>query len=175
MNILHLTDFHYSNEQKYLATQERLVDSLIKSIKKNDKVIDFVFFTGDLVYSGKNKNDFFAAKDLIITKVCKELDINESCFIICPGNHDVYRGQEIDGIGKIIDEISDNEKLDEFVIKQEKKSLIASLENLNHYFEFQKDFVHPNLEFRYLHSKSKDPNLILIDLHQKHIVGSQIV
>lgn len=140
MNILHITDFHYSDEDKYQAQQKRLVDSFIQSVKETKSKIDFVFFTGDLVFSGKNLNDFYEVRKLFIDRICDELSICKTNVFICPGNHDVYRGQEIEGINKIINDLADNDQVNDFVIKQNKKSLKASLENLANYDKFQEDF-----------------------------------
>ena len=62
MRILHLTDLHFSGEEKYHFDQNNLRDSLIKSLAQDPK-IDFVFFTGDLVFSGKSPQDFIDAKN----------------------------------------------------------------------------------------------------------------
>ena len=140
MNILHITDFHYSKETKYQAAQLRLIDSFIDSLGKIKTKIDYVFFTGDLVFSGESIEDFYAVKKLFIDRICQELKLSINEILLCPGNHDVFRGQEIDGIHTIINNLIDNNQVDDFVLKQDKKSLKASLENLANYNSFQSDF-----------------------------------
>jgi predicted MPP superfamily phosphohydrolase len=46
MNILHLTDFHYSTKGK---DPSKIVKAIIEKIKEENRQIDFIFFTGDLV------------------------------------------------------------------------------------------------------------------------------
>ena len=140
MNVLHITDFHYSSDEKYKSQQLRLIDSIIGSLKQSETKIDSVFFTGDLVYSGESLQDFYDAKKIFLDKICDALNIIPSNIYICPGNHDVYRGQELDGINKIINDLGDNNKVDDFVTKQNKRLLKASLENLANYNKFQLDF-----------------------------------
>ncbi len=52
MNILHLTDFHYSERGK---NPTKLVQAITAKIKEERIHIDFVFFTGDIVDIGDEK------------------------------------------------------------------------------------------------------------------------
>ena len=146
MNILHITDFHYSSNSKNEAPQNRVIASFIENLKSSESKIDFIFFTGDLVFSGENIDDFYQIKKIFIDKICEELEIDSKNVIICPGNHDVFRGQEMAGLDKIIKELHTNNEIDEFVLKQDKKSLKASLENLENYNKFQEDFYKEHIE-----------------------------
>lgn len=146
MIFLHITDFHFSKETKFQAEQIRLVDSFIDILRKNNVKVDCVFFTGDLVYSGENLQDFFDAKSIFLDKISNQLNIDSSNVFICPGNHDVFRNQELDGINMIVQDLSDNDQVNDFVTKQNKKSLIASLENLVNYNAFQNDFYKTHIE-----------------------------
>jgi len=146
MNILHITDFHYSNEVKHQSVQLRIIDTFIQSIKDEKRKIDFVFFTGDLVFKGDDIVDFNTAKQIFLDRICHELNVERTNVMICPGNHDVHRGQEIDGINKIINDLGDNNEIDDFVLKQDKKSLKASLENLANYNTFQQEFYKIHIE-----------------------------
>nr|WP_315153815.1 metallophosphoesterase [uncultured Flavobacterium sp.] len=140
IKILHLTDFHFSNEKRTIPIQNRLVDAMIKSLEKEKGEIDFLFFTGDLVNSGKSYDDFIDAKTILIDRVSEFLNIRKSNIIICAGNHDVNRGRELDDIKDSINKIKENKELDQYVLKQEGKSLIASLENFDNYLKFQREF-----------------------------------
>jgi len=146
IKILHLTDFHFSNENKAIPNQNRLVDALIKSLEDEKNKIDFLFFTGDLVNSGKNYDDFVDAKKCLLDNITSLLNIEKSNVIICAGNHDVNRGKELDDIKESISKIKDNDELDDYVLKQDGRSLKASLENFDNYDKFQKEFYKDNSE-----------------------------
>lgn len=140
IRILHLTDFHFSNEKKAIPNQNRLIDAMIKSLEQEKNNIDFLFFTGDLVNSGKDLKDFEEANKILITEVQNLLNINKDDVFICPGNHDVNRGQELDDIKDSINKLKNDKELDEYVLKQDGRSLKASLANFNNYLKFQKEF-----------------------------------
>lgn len=146
IKILHLTDFHYSEDKKSELNQNRLVDSLINSLKNEKNLIDFLFFTGDLVNDGSNLNHFFKAQNLLLSRLSREINIEKNNIIICAGNHDVNRGQEIDDINLSISKLKNNNDLDNYVLKHDGKSLKASLENFNNYHEFQKIFYEDYLK-----------------------------
>lgn len=140
MRILHITDLHYKNKGKYFEDSIRIVDALIKKILKYRDKVDFVIFSGDLVWSGEILEDFIEAETFFITPICKALKIDKVNFFICPGNHDVHRGMELDDISDSILNLQTNDDLDKYVVKNGKRSLEESLLNLSNYFQFQKGF-----------------------------------
>jgi predicted MPP superfamily phosphohydrolase len=140
MKILHLTDFHFDGSSKYKEDEIRLVNSLADSIKKFKNKIDFVLFSGDLVWKGTDINDFYKSEQLLLKKVSDALEIDATSIFICPGNHDVFRGQELEEITDSLMKIDNVADLDELVLKNNGRSLKASLENLNNYYEFKHDF-----------------------------------
>jgi len=146
IRILHLTDFHYENTVTSNPIQKRLIDSLIKSLEGEKSKIDFIFFTGDLVNKGTSLDDFNNASDLLLTKISKLLDVPKTNVMICAGNHDVHRGQELDDISVSISKINNNNELDKYITKQDGKSLFASLENFRNYCQFQNQFYKDHLE-----------------------------
>lgn len=140
LRILHLTDFHFSSKPKDVLDQKRLLDSLIKSLEDEIDNIDLIFFTGDLVNSGSDYNDFIEANNLLLNNITSYLKVKKENVFICAGNHDVNRNQELDDVKESIAKIKDNNALDEYVLKQDGKSLKASLENHNNYIKFQNEF-----------------------------------
>jgi predicted phosphodiesterase len=167
IRILHLTDFHYSNEKKAIPNQNRLVDALVKSLEEEKNKIDFLFFTGDLVDSGNSYDTFIKAKETLIDSVANFLNINKSNIFICAGNHDVNRGRELDDIKDSLSKIKDNDELDDYVLKQDGRSLKASLENFDNYDAFQKEFYKQEKEdlidpLYSIHKRSKDETTITI-------------
>lgn len=89
MRILHIGDFHF-RKQGSTFEQNTIVSKLTENLKNRAK-IDIVLFSGDLVFSGKSKEDFEAANDLLLSKLKLDLNIDHSNIIICAGNHDINR------------------------------------------------------------------------------------
>lgn len=146
IKILHLTDFHFSNDLKNIENEKRLVSSLIESLKKYRGEIDFLFFTGDLVFQGDILESFAKASELLFGELIAALDIDPTNIFISPGNHDVCRGQELEDITNSISNLSSNEDLESYVTRNNKRSLKASLENLENYYAFQKVFYNAHFE-----------------------------
>ncbi|SDH29527.1 metallophosphoesterase [Winogradskyella thalassocola] len=140
MKILHLTDFHYDGSDKYKEDEIRLVEFLTESLIKYKGKIDLVLFSGDLVYKGDEIKAFNEFEELFFNKISTVLEINKTSIFICPGNHDVFRNQELEEIGSSLFEINNNDDLDDFVLKNEGRSLKFSLDNLLNYYEFQERF-----------------------------------
>ncbi|MBF4983619.1 metallophosphoesterase [Nonlabens mediterrranea] len=145
MKILHLTDFHYDGSKKYKEDEVRLVQSLLESLNKFKGQIDMVLFSGDLVYKGDELKTFEEFEELFLNQLSNVLGINKTSIFICPGNHDVFRNQELEEIGDSLFKIDNNNDLDDFVLKNEGKSLKFSLDNLNNYYEFQGNFYEKHL------------------------------
>ncbi|MGS2762921.1 metallophosphoesterase [Sinomicrobium sp. M5D2P9] len=146
MRILHLTDFHFDGSNKYKENELRTIESLLEALKDYKNKIDLVFFTGDLVWSGDDCNRFKRAKEIFLDRLANILEIDITSIFICPGNHDVYRGQELEELTASILGISDSDELDNLVTKNNGKTLQASLENLENYFTFQNEFYKDHID-----------------------------
>lgn len=86
MNILHITDFHYNADKRVIS---KLIPSMISCIKESGKQIDFILFTGDLVFNGGNAKHFEEAKNVLFHELCTSLNVSAENVIFCPGNHDI--------------------------------------------------------------------------------------
>jgi predicted MPP superfamily phosphohydrolase len=136
MRILHLTDFHYKNDITSVPLQEKLVRSLCNSLKKIGE-IDLFFFTGDLVFQGNEERDFDNAYEQLIKKVLDEKKLNEDQLILCAGNHDVHRYQEMKAIGTHFEtKIKSNEELNDFIKVETDPQYRESCKNINNYLNF---------------------------------------
>ncbi len=83
--------------------------------------IDFIVFSGDLVYSGSKKNAFEEACNNILWKISEQIRIPIENIIICAGNHDMAMGNEMPAITEFVDKITNNSDLDNFVQKDTKQ------------------------------------------------------
>lgn len=135
MNILHLTDFHFKTSLHNEFKQDAIVENIVNHIKKQNILIDYIFFTGDLVFSGTKSNDFTNAAEVLIDKLLSALNIPKDRFFICPGNHDVDRTKVSPAIISRIDNLKTNEELEAFVKKKDidYQSSLSPLENYEHF------------------------------------------
>lgn len=94
MRILHLTDLHYSAETDEYDFRALFRD-LLKALKKEQeqKKIDLVFVTGDLVDRGgksfPNGEGFKRVEKTILSEIASTLSLPKEKIVFCPGNHDI--------------------------------------------------------------------------------------
>ncbi|MEN2436275.1 metallophosphoesterase [Weeksellaceae bacterium A-14] len=139
MKILHISDLHFSSLQDNEYTLKKVVEKIVTQ-SKNEK-IDFILFTGDLVFKGDNIDTFYEAQILLFDELSSKLGIKPNNIIFCCGNHDVHRNQEIGVVTEKIDKITKEKDLDSFVSsEQTKKEFQNSLSNINNFITFQKDY-----------------------------------
>ncbi len=137
MRILHLGDLHYKSKNRDL-NQDKIIEKLINHLQKKDK-IDFVIFSGDLVFSGVNYDDFESAHNLLFNSLCKQLNIDPSHIIVSPGNHDVNQDEWTDALVYFFnsrENFGSNEKVNDFYSKKGKDYLSStlSIKNFSNYF-----------------------------------------
>lgn len=94
IRILHISDLHWHNNSK---DDFRIIwDALIEDVNYvfNNIIkhkLDIVIFSGDLVRSGENEQDFDLAYEDFILPLLNNFSIENEQFIICAGNHDISR------------------------------------------------------------------------------------
>jgi 3',5'-cyclic AMP phosphodiesterase CpdA len=69
INILHITDFHFKSKTYDRFSQDQIIDKLCDELKLNKNRIDLIIFTGDLVHSGTNFNDFEEANRIFLERI----------------------------------------------------------------------------------------------------------
>jgi predicted MPP superfamily phosphohydrolase len=90
---LHLSDWHQKGKDfDRKAVREKLIKDIRnrEAISKDLAKIDFVVFSGDLAFSGKQEEYQTAKRELLepLLEACK---LEPSCLFIVPGNHDIER------------------------------------------------------------------------------------
>ena len=75
MNILHLTDFHFSERSK---DPSKIINAIIVKIKEENLPIDFVFFTGDIVNAGSDSAQYSEAVKLLFDSAIKALKLSNT-------------------------------------------------------------------------------------------------
>lgn len=137
MNILHITDFHFKQTKQDDFQQFKIIEKMIENLKTNNVKVDFVFFTGDLVFAGSDRAVFEKAKILLIDSILEAFNLDLERFFICPGNHDVDRSLVSKAIITQIDAIRSNDELERYV-KPNDIDYKSSLQPLSNYNEFVK-------------------------------------
>ncbi len=98
INWLHISDTHIKEEN---FDRDTVISALLEDIRRRTERIDshleridFVFITGDLVFSGR-KDEYDIALQRLIKPLAQELGIDnlsQRIFLV-PGNHDIDRSQ----------------------------------------------------------------------------------
>jgi predicted MPP superfamily phosphohydrolase len=92
LNILHLSDLHYSQKQGHniAIVLDALVSDLTKLSESNLKT-DVVVFSGDLVQAADDADVYLYFNDAVLDKIAKATGCSLSRFVFTPGNHDVQQ------------------------------------------------------------------------------------
>lgn len=137
MNILHLTDLHFSEKGK---NPLNIIKAITAKIKSEKIAINFVFFTGDIVNIGADNAQYDKAIHLLYDTLESELMIDRQNFIICPGNHDIDRSKISKSLKSYFNsEIRDNIALNKFY-KTKDNDYQNSLAPLNPYLKYAEKF-----------------------------------
>lgn len=140
MRILHIGDFHFNSKSR-IFDQEKIVEALINHLSEKEK-IDFVFFSGDLVFSGSNSDDFEEAHKLLFKQMCERLKIDSDKIIISPGNHDINRNECSEALVYFFnsrENMGKNENVNELFAKKG-KDYISSISPISNYATYFKKY-----------------------------------
>lgn len=137
MNILHISDLHYNGTSQPMET---VLAKIVETLVSHNKKVDFILFTGDLVYSATVKSHFITAKQKLFDYLCHSLNVPSENVIFCPGNHDIDRSRKHPAIKPYFEqEVNTMKELDEFY---QKKNVVYqdSLRTLDNYTDFAKSY-----------------------------------
>ncbi len=90
---LHLSDWHQKgNEFNRKAVREKLIKDIMnrEAINKDLAKIDFIVFSGDIAFSGKQE-EYQTAKKELFDPLLAACDLAPTRLFIVPGNHDLDR------------------------------------------------------------------------------------
>lgn len=165
MKILHISDLHFESLDKNEYKLQKIVELIINQAK--DEKVDFVLFTGDLVFKGDNIDSFFEAQILLFDELSEKLAIDRNNIIFCCGNHDVHRNQEIGAVTEKIEKINKEKDLESFISSDlTKKEFDNSLSNIANFITFQKDYFNNGRDDNELHE--------LYSIHSRECEGRKI-
>ena len=134
MLILHISDFHFDGGNTRVV--DDVIEKLVSVIKENNKKVDFILFTGDLVFSATVKSHFNQAKEKLFDYLCYQLDVSSENVIFCPGNHDIDRASKHKAVMPFFKESVVNLKQLNDFYQNKDEVYLDSLRTLANYREF---------------------------------------
>jgi predicted MPP superfamily phosphohydrolase len=164
MRILHIGDFHFKSKGRGFD-QETVVSKFIEHLSLKEK-IDFVFFSGDLVFSGSNSEDFEKAHKLLFEPMYDKLSLALDNIILSPGNHDVNRNECSEALAYFFnsrENMGTNEKVDKLYLSKG-KDYINSIASINSYYQYSKKYF-------FKHGDSHEP---LYSVHKRTLGSKKI-
>ncbi|MCI5043385.1 MAG: metallophosphoesterase [Aquisalinus sp.] len=129
VNILHLSDLHYSKKNNF--DQLLVLDSLkehLRVLSDSNKSPDLIVFSGDLVHSADEEDIFLYLYDEVLSPILKITRCAEQNVILCSGNHDVHSSSvrlEQKSYETYEENFKDRSKLNNFVSSQDFKKFIT--------------------------------------------------
>ncbi len=154
MRIVQLSDIHLSASNKKDLTIYYL-DSLIKDLLNfhNDKNIDAILLTGDLVDKGGDslgKDRYGVFNKLFIEPLKQKLNLQNNQIFLIPGNHDINRNA-IDVAGEYYLASHLNKETANSVLKEQKSKLTSNNKRIKIFKSFEQKFHEKteNYEFSY--------------------------
>lgn len=133
-SILHLSDFHYkdSHDADFINVGQKIAESI------KDIHIDLVVFSGDLVFDTKDISKLNKAAECFIAPIQSVTGLDNSRFLIAPGNHDMQRDAEKPMVSETLENYGSIEQINNFCLHP--GQLTDSLENFSHFNSFAKSF-----------------------------------
>ena len=162
MNILHISDFHFDGGSTRVV--DNVMELIVAALKANNKKVDFILFTGDLVFSATVKAHFNQAKEKLFDYLCEQLKVPAENVIFCPGNHDIDRESKHKAVMPYFkDNVSSLRQLNDFY--QNKDEVYRdSLRTLANYREFIQTY----------HSSDTNEITDLYSVHYRTYNGEQL-
>ena len=135
---LHVSDWHQKGEE---FGKEVVGEKLIEDIKKRSEIssdldkIDFIIFSGDLAYSGKNQ-EYELAQQRLLDPLLDATGLKPDKLFFVPGNHDCDRSKIIESLpsGVQIKAFDSDYEVNEFLRDKDKLDVI--LKPFSDYKEF---------------------------------------
>ena len=134
-----MSDLHFKSSQRDFASQNILIEKFLEELTPDLK-IDFLLFTGDLVFSGSDPNDFDLAYQTFLKRIGEKLDLAKSNAILCPGNHDVNRKKVSEPIKSFIRGFTNSDQLTRMVEENKEDVFGISCKPTDNYHQFEKQF-----------------------------------
>ena len=149
---LHISDLHFKSLDIYNSSiiHEAFFNDLVVFIREKSLLVDLVFITGDIAFSGNN--DEYILANTFLDRLISTLNINKDRVFIVPGNHDINRKQITQLTEDLITSIDNRDKANNVLSSEEDINYICKKFSqysifLNNYFgdSLSKYLINKNL------------------------------
>lgn len=154
MRILHISDFHLSNEMANIEKSQKIVDGLLDAIKNiiTAHPIDLVIFSGDAINRGGKDFDsiedaFLSFQTILVEPLMDALHLPKDRFIWCIGNHDIDR--ELDSENAelgIVERLKSAQDVDDFCSNPKN---MRDIQRIAPFKKYEKEFYGDSLGSNY--------------------------
>lgn len=139
MRIIHFSDLHYGKHNDRIERLQPILTDKLKNIQQ-DKKIDLIILSGDLVWSGNNENNFIDARNEFIAPILETLNVSSDNLILTQGNHDNdLDSVELPIVTEYINRFKNNDEVDKFVLAEDQQFELSFAKS-NNYFKFINSF-----------------------------------
>ena len=146
MRILHISDFHFIPKAR--SEFDRVVEKMVESLSKQEP-IDLIVFSGDLINKDASVEQFREAAECLFSPLLSALDLDKTRLLICPGNHDLKRGNEIPMVVDSLKTKTQSTDLNAFC--DDPTQLSLSLTRFEAYNKFIKEYFGDTLDIQQLY------------------------
>lgn len=136
MNVLHLTDFHFTGKSKTKYDEGKVVKSIIEKTRELNIQPDIIIFSGDLTFSGSNIDDFHNAYELFFVPLLETFGLSNQNLFFCPGNHDIDRSKVSNAVVDMVDKFQTNKEIESFFANKRSVDVKYLMEPLSNYSQF---------------------------------------
>lgn len=154
MRILHISDFHLSNDDASIAKSQKIVDGLLDTVKtvNEEQPIDLVVFSGDAINKGGDGFDsleegLLSFQTILIEPLMEVLHRPLTNFVWCIGNHDINRNLDSPNaeLG-IVSRLTNLQAVDDFCAD---KNNLRDIKRIEPFKIYEKSFYQSSLGNNY--------------------------
>ena len=167
IRILHFSDFHLNGNK--INEAQHVLNNMINSLKKinEEKQIDLVIFTGDMLeqggvgYDNDLERGFADFQSKVINPILTALNLPQERFIFTPGNHDVNRNVD----KKYFDNNLSNLSKDALSINDLLKDteIVEDLNKVGDFKKFEKEYYNNCSDIVYCEGKFVSTFVLMIN------------
>lgn len=162
---LHISDLHFGGHERY--NQNVVTNSMLNDLKttltNKQKIIDFIFISGDITYSGQKSE--FSLFDDFLSELQNITHVDNNNTVICPGNHDINRA-DLPLMVKDASSKIDNRDIVSKILgsKDEREKFLTGLKNYNDYILKRFPWANNSTEFNFSNTINYSLNDIKISV-----------
>ena len=138
---LHISDWHQGGKE---FDRQVVGDALIEDLKKRIAIspclakIDFIVFSGDLAFSGKQE-EYLAAKEEFLERLLESTGLDPERLFIVPGNHDLNRDDFKFLPTALLKPLKSDSEVQEWIVEERQRGLV--LQPFNAFAKFTTEYT----------------------------------